>query len=123
MSEFTLRRADFTLHRGDTRPITGVLEDAAGPVDLSGYDEVRFLMWTYPDLDPVIDELATIVDAAAGEVQYDWRPPDETLPTPFAGDTATPGQYRAVFRALVDAPTPIQVSFPSDRFLVVEILP
>jgi hypothetical protein len=105
--------AHFTIHAGDTRPILAVLEDESGPLDLSTFDEVRFLMWTAPGEAPVIDAEAEVVDADASEVQYNWKP----------GETDTPGRYLAVFRAISDSATPGQVSFPSDRYIIVEILP
>jgi hypothetical protein len=114
--------AHFTIHAGDTRPILAVMEDESGPIDLGFFDEVRFLMWTDPSLAPVIDAVATIVDADIGEVRYDWKPAEDE-PTPTPGETDTPGRYRAVFRAISESATPGQVSFPSDRYLIIEILP
>lgn len=106
--------AHFTIHAGDTRPITATLEDELGPIDLSAASAVVFTLWAHPEMTSVIEDApAEVLDAEAGEVRYVWG--DD--------ETATPGHYRAVFRAIYDDGTPGQISVPSDRYIVVEILP
>lgn len=53
----------------------------------------------------------TIVDAPTGQVKYSWA----------AGDTDTPGLYRAEFEVTGLAVTPVR--FPSDEYLYVHVLP
>jgi hypothetical protein len=111
--------AHFSMHAGDTKHIDGILEDEIGPIDISGATEVRFVMWTHPDMVQVIDAPAVVDNPALGEVHYEW---DQTVSaTPLPKDVA--GRYRGVFRAIYDDATPGQLSFPSDRYFLIEILP
>ena len=109
--------AHFTLHARDTKPLPAVLEDENGPVDLSAYEQVRFTMWAgfRGEGAPIIDDaLATIVDAPIGSVIYEWG----------AGETDDVGRYSAKFTAIdLTPPTPGRISFPSDRFILIEVLP
>lgn len=93
----------FTIKRGDTLPkISAVLSDKDGPVDLTGAS-VRLIV------PPIVDASATIVDADAGSVEYQWQ----------AGDTETRGVYKAEFQ--VTFPSGDILTFPNDGFITVQI--
>ena len=75
------------MKRNDTSPlIAATLTDAAGPIDLSAAAGVQFHLRTAAG-EVVVNAAATIVDAAAGEVEYGWQ----------AGDTATAGRFEFEF--------------------------
>lgn len=77
--------ADFTIKRGDTLPvIAATLADENGPIDLTGAT-VRFHLRTALTGEIAVDGAATVTDADAGTVEYEWE----------AGDTAVDGDYRA----------------------------
>ncbi|HVT76983.1 MAG TPA: BppU family phage baseplate upper protein [Acidimicrobiales bacterium] len=90
------------------RLFEAALVDHAGPVDLSDADSVKFHMRLISDDAPLLAADATIVDATAGKVRYDWQ----------AGDTDTAGYHRAEFKVTFDG-KPIR--FPNDDDLVVHI--
>lgn len=106
--------ADYTIKQGDLLPsIEGVCTDAAGPVDLTAADAVRFhlrALGSDPTADPTVDADAVVVDADAGLVRYDWQD----------GDTDLPGYYRAEFE-VTSAGKP--TTFPNNTDTIVHIRP
>jgi len=82
---------DYVFSKGDTLPpITGTIEDDEGAYNLSG-GEVRFYMRNEETGNLKIDgEVATIVDAANGEVKYELQ----------EGDTDTVALYEGWFVAV-----------------------
>ena len=109
--------ADFWLKEGDLVPsITATLEDSAGnPIDINTA-AVTFVMREFDAPSPIIERAAANEqvgdgsDGSKGKVRYDW----------VAGDTDTPGGYRAEWRVLFgDGPGTI----PNNRYVTVAILP
>jgi hypothetical protein len=94
---------------GDTWPVLqGELTSDDVPVTLTG-STVRFLM-AKPDGTIVINNPATIVNAAQGVVQYAWQP----------ADTATAGKYLCEFRVTFgDGKV---TSLPNDGYMEVIIV-
>lgn len=106
--------ADYTCVQGDlSRPLEAVLSDERGAIDLSQAERVEFVMAADLGLPPVVEAEAEIDSSPTpdlGRVIYRWQP----------GETDIPGRYRAHFRVFfAGAP----VTFPSDRYLVIDILP
>src|SRR5688572_11222169 len=103
--------AEFTIAQGDLLPeIKTTLKDDTGTVvDLTGAT-VQFLMSLPGDIEnPVIDDPATIILAAAGTVKYIWT----------GTDTATIGNYVARWR--VTFADGREESFPNLTFNTVTI--
>jgi hypothetical protein len=103
--------ADFTLKSGDTSPaIAATLTDSSGQsVNVAGAS-VRFQMAT-ADYSTIVDAAATIRDAGAGRVAYEWQP----------GDTDRPGDYLAEWR--VEYADGSIETFPAGGFHEIQILP
>lgn len=103
--------ADFYIKAGDRWPyLEATLTDADGAaVSLAGAT-VKFVMATVGGTAKINADV-TVVNAAAGTVRYAWA----------AGDTTTPGTYRGEF--VVTLSTSLEVTFPSDDYLTIEILP
>lgn len=104
---------DFTLKRNDTVPIEVQLTDAAGdPEDLTG-DNVRFHMRPAGGT-VLVNEAATIVDAANGVVSYSWK----------TTDTSEAGAYLAEFEVTYNPGTADEYveTYPRDGYLEIQIL-
>jgi len=101
----------FYVKQNDTSPaMLATLQDANfTAVDITGAS-VRFHMRPIGSAQVTVDAAATIVDALAGEVRYDWQ----------AADTATVGAYQAEFEVTyVDASIE---TFPNDAYIRVQII-
>lgn len=100
--------SDFTIKAGDRDPpIEATLERDGSAFDLTN-TTVSFVMGSTRDT-PVVDAQATIVDATAGTVRYEWA----------AGDTDTPGAYNSEF--VVEDANGIETTFPDDGYVTVYI--
>jgi hypothetical protein len=83
--------ADFRLKEGDQSPtIKYQLQDEQGdPVDITGFQEVRFLMRPQTSSSLTVDadtnNGVTVTDAANGIVKYEWD----------SSDTDTSGSFKA----------------------------
>ncbi|RCU47919.1 DUF2479 domain-containing protein [Haloplanus salinus] len=99
--------ADFKITQNDTYPaISGTCKDDGGnPVDITGAT-VRFHLKAPGSETPKVNESASILDAAAGRVAYQW----------IAGDTDTPGTFFAEFEVTHSDGNP--ETFPSDPLVV-----
>ncbi len=106
----TYLQANFYIKRDDLLPsISATLRDASGPVDLTGAT-VTFRMRAYGGSGaPKVEALATIVDAEAGEVRFDW----------LAGDTDTPGFYEVERRAVLASGK--AMTFPNNGMLLLQV--
>ena len=105
--------SDFVIKQGDTSPaLEATLTDGAGdPFDITGAT-VTFHMTAVGNEgtnQPVVDADATVVDAGAGVVQYDWAP----------GDTADSGVYSAEFEVTYNSG--VTETFPNDGYFEVVI--
>jgi len=100
----------FYVKQNDTSPsILATLKDAAGAaVSLAGAS-VRLHMRKIGFTQVTVDQAATIVTAASGEVRYDW----------VAADTAAVGSYEAEIE-ITNSDASIE-TFPNDGFIRVEI--
>lgn len=107
--------ADWTTKKDDLLPILSVvLEDANGPVDLSGANSINFKMI----LKDVLGQ-APKVDAAAvpdpdqvtnkGKITYTW----------VDGDTDAPGTYYGEFEALYGTKP---LTFPNNTYYIIGII-
>lgn len=104
----------FTMKRGDTRPVfrsqltqPSVADPAVfEPVDLTGAT-VKFLM--KKDSTLKVNAVATLVDAAAGQVSYTW----DTL------DTDTSGTFNVEWEVSWGVN---KQTFPNDSYLTVTII-
>ena len=94
----------FHIKQNDTKPSLSVqlLSDGSA-VDLTGA-MVKFHMGT------IIDAAATIVNAATGNVKYNWA----------VGDTATAGKFNAEFEVTFSDGT--VETFPNDGYLLINIM-
>jgi len=83
--------ADFRLKRGDQSPTIKyqLLDEQGDPVDITGFQEVRFLMRPRGASSPKVDDdtngAVAVTDAANGIVQYEWD----------SSDTDTSGSFKA----------------------------
>lgn len=105
----------FEIKTGDTAPSLAAslfrLENGS-PVDADLTDAlaVRFIMKSSPRATTVTVQAACfIVDAATGQVRYDWQP----------GDTDTPGDFVGEFEVAWNDGT--FETFPSDGFMCIKI--
>lgn len=100
-----------TLKEGDTEPVlTATLERDGSAYNLNDVSNpaVTFRMGA-TDEPPEVDGEATITDASAGKVKYEWS----------SGDTDTPGTYKSEFVVIGDG---IETTFPSDGYFYITIL-
>jgi len=108
--------ADFYVKQNDTAPaLSGVLVDADGAaVDISGAT-LRFTMTAIDGATPKVDgALATNGQdggGAQGAWSYTWQ----------AGDTATPGYFRAEVEVTYDDGS--VETYPNDGYTVIRITP
>ncbi len=106
---------DWITKKNDLLPILDVvLEDADGPVDLSGVTSLNFKMILKSSLGGTPKVSAAAVpdpDQATntGKVTYTWQ----------SGDTDTPGVYYGEFEALYGT-NPL--TFPNNSYYIVEIV-
>ncbi len=100
----------FYIKQNDTSPsMLATLQDANGvAVDISSAT-VNFYMGNING--NVVDSIATIVDAEAGQVRYDW----------VALDTANSGMYQAEFEVVFTGGT--KETFPNNDYISVVIKP
>jgi len=100
----------FYIKQNDTSPsMLATLQDANGvAVDISSAT-VNFYMGNING--NVVDSIATIVDAEAGQVRYDW----------VALDTANSGMYQAEFEVVFIGGT--KETFPNNDYISVVIKP
>lgn len=93
------------------RPLVRTLRNSDGSViDLSSATSVAFRMVPLGGTTPKVAGSAAITDAEAGEVTYQWA----------AGDTDTPGTYRAEYQVEFSGITPLTVPTLNDFFIHVE---
>lgn len=100
----------FYIKQNDTSPsMLATLQDASGvAVDISAAS-IRFHMRQIGSSQITVDAQATIVDALAGEIRYDWQ----------AADTAKIGSYQAEFEVTY-ADASIE-TFPNDGYIRIQI--
>lgn len=101
----------FYVKKNDTSPaMLATLQDASfAAIDITGAS-VRFHMRPIGATQVTVDAAATIVDALAGKVMYEWQ----------AADTATIGAYQAEFEVTY-ADASIE-TFPNDAYIRVKIV-
>jgi hypothetical protein len=103
--------ADFTIKSGDTGPALPVtLYDGEAPLLLTGAT-VAMRMQPLGGGPIKVDKPATVVDALAGSVEYQWE----------AEDTDEPGEYEVEF--VVTYAGGNTQTFPNDGYIAVEITP
>lgn len=99
----------FTIKKGDTAPaLTQTLKQNGVAVDLTNATSVAF-RWKKTDSTAVSSATASIVDAANGIVEYDWK----------TGDLAAAGGYEGEF-AVTWNDGDIQ-TFPSDSWILITV--
>ena len=104
--------ADFHIKALDQLPVlSATLENGAGEaVSLAGVQGVRFLMRAMRGAtSPKVNGAASVDDAIAGKVHYDWQ----------SSDTDTPGGYRGEW--LVTFSDGRSERFPNNRSLTVAV--
>ena len=101
----------FSIKQNDTAPsLRATLLDGDGnPVNLSG-STVRFHMRLLGQTAIVVNQSATLIDAANGIAQYNW----------VAADTDTIGSYQAEFQ--VTYSDGAIETFPNDSYIRVDII-
>jgi hypothetical protein len=101
--------ADFVIKKGDRLPALRIeFSDSRGPIDLTGCS----ILFNYRKKKngTLISRNVAIEDASAGVAQYLWQ----------TDDTSEVGVYSAEF--IVTFPDSRQLTFPSDSFLIFEIV-
>jgi hypothetical protein len=107
--------ADFKMKRGDQSPTIKyqLLDDQGDPVDITGFQEVRFLMRPKTESTLTVDadtnSGVTVTDAANGVVQYEWA----------SGDTDTPGSFEAEWEVTFSGGD--KETFPNHDFIDIYI--
>lgn len=109
--------SDFTIKRNDTSPAIEIelLDDDDNPVDISGYNEVRFLMSLEGESALTVDDdtngNVTVTDASNGIVKYEWT----------SSDTSEKGYYEAEVE--VEYSGGKKETFPNTEYIDVEVQP
>jgi hypothetical protein len=105
----------FRITQSDTSPaIVSELTDSGIPVDISGADEIRFIMedkYKNIIIDDDLSGSVNIVDGENGEVEYIFS----------EEDTATAGTYKAEWEVTFDGATTGVETFPTGNKITVEI--
>jgi len=101
---------DYSVKAGDAgTEIAATLKDSAGAVDLTGAT-VAFAMADAQFRAAKVNAPASVVDAAAGKVSYQWQP----------GDLDTAGSYVAEFEvSFADGSV---ATFPSSGYVHIRIV-
>ncbi len=105
--------ADFDIKRNDRMPYIRMVlgyDDGSG-ANLSVATSIRFLMRDCKTGRLKVDGVATVVDAAAGIVEYQWA----------EGDTDTAGRFDTEWEILWA--TGLKQSFPGEGYGTVNVLP
>lgn len=118
----------FLIKEGDTQPsLAATLSDDNGPVVIPGGSTVTFVMRKVVDScgangspcctssgqvtgATVVNRAAVIVNAATGQVRYDWA----------VGDTAMPGEFAGEFKVSVSS---LVTTYPSEGYIPIIINP
>lgn len=101
---------DFFIKQNDTSPALAVTlqDDDGNAIDLTGAS-VDFHMSPLDDSTLMVDSAATIADASAGEVKYEWS----------SGDTDTVQRYEAEFEVTYADGT-IE-TFPNSENIIIRV--
>jgi hypothetical protein len=103
--------ADFSIKAHDRLPsISAQFKTNGAAVNLSTATSVNFIMRVKGGTTVAINAPATVVNASAGTVRYDWA----------AGDTNAPGDYEAEWQ--VTWATGIKQTFPTLTYHTVAVL-
>lgn len=104
--------ADLTIRQGTTLPAyTATVTDQTGaPLNLTTATSVTFVMRQLQTAAPAVKAAMTVVNAAAGQVQYSWQ----------ATDTAVPGLYMAEIQVVLPGGT---YTFPNVGYQSIEMTP
>ena len=103
--------ADVVIKQNDTGPpVQATLKDATGAVVPLAGSSIKFKMRRSGIVTPVIDDAATIVDAAGGQVKYEWS----------AEDTAAHGLFEGEFE--VTFAGGVIETFPNDSYISISII-
>lgn len=101
----------FFVKKDDRRnPLIVTCTDSLGVVDLTSAASVRFVMRPVLGGEVKIDAAATLEDAAAGKVRYDWAD----------GDTDTADHFDAEFEVMFPDDEPL--TFPNDGYVRVVVV-
>lgn len=105
----TPEKYDFVMKVGDTSPAFEfqLKDENADPVDITGFNEVRVLIYDRQDGTLLVDDNTagnvSVTDGANGIGQYEWQ----------SGDTSAPGKYQAEIEVTYSDGT--KETFPRDE--------